>query len=267
MVRLLLTRTLSIGESNAKDKFRSKATALGYDPDGDWVGGYVDYEWGKVKHILDVYLGENKHTILEFGCNIGATAIVAARLGHKVQAVDTDETNVELGILNAEQYGVGNNIEFSQITQNGHLSYEDGFFEVIICNSVLEYVDGDDLERTIAELDRLLKPGGTVIITGTSNRLSAKEVHSGRWFINYLPRALNQFQIGVNPFRVIKAFKGYKNLDLIDGGEKYVETRRRFGQSKNRIYFLKFLTGVLRLFNISVGLLTPSFSVVLQKPD
>lgn len=153
------------------------------------------------------------------------------------------------------------------IEQNTPLSYEDGSFEVIICNSVLEYVDEDDLKRTLAELDRLLKPGGKIIITGTSNRLSLKEVHSSRWFINYLPRSLNQSQIGINPFRVVRAFKGYKNLDLVDGGEKYFETRRRFGQSENRVSFLKFLTQTLKVFKISVGLLTPSFSVMLQKPD
>lgn len=181
--------------------------------------------------------------------------------------MDIDASNIELAILNAELYGVGENIDFGLIAQNGHLPFEDEFFEVIICNSVLEYVEKSDLKKTLSELSRVLKSGGKIIITGTSNRLSMREVHSGRWFINYLPRALNHFQIGINPFRVLRAFNGYKNQDLLDDGKKYFETRRRFGLSESRIRFLKILSKILKPFNISVGLITPSFSVILQKPS
>jgi SAM-dependent methyltransferase len=76
-----------------------------------------------------------------------------------------------------------------------------------LCNSVLEYVRPDQLAAIVGELRRVLKPGGRLLVTGTSSRLSPKEVHSGRWLVNYLPRRIDSWlgrcrQRGLDPFRL-----------------------------------------------------------------
>ena len=257
----------------AREEFRQKAVSFGLNPDDKWIGGYVEYEWGKLKHTLDVVLDKDKVKILEFGCNIGASAVIAALCGHVVYAVDIKQKNIELANLNAAQYGVGEQIFFTLINPTDPLPYDDAFFDAIICNSVLEYVNDECLKQVLKQLDRVLKPDGKIIITGTSNRMAPKEVHKGKWFINYFPKSLGKliygnkkYQIGLHPFRVLRAFKGYENLDLLDNGKLYLEIKKRFGLSSLNLNILRFLKWVLRPFKISVGLLTPSFSVNLRKP-
>lgn len=48
------------------------------------------------------------------------------------------------------------------------------------CNSVLEYVQLRHLADLLLEIDRVLAPGGVLLVLGTSNRLWPREVHSGR---------------------------------------------------------------------------------------
>lgn len=267
-----MTDHLPIRNLKAREEFRKKTVSFGLDPDDDWIGGYVDYEWGKLRHILDVVLNKNKVTTLEFGCNIGASAVVAALKGHSVYAVDIEQKNIELAVLNAAQYGVSENTLFTLIKPTDPLPYDDEFFDAIICNSVFEYVNEVYLEHALKQLNRVLKPGGKIIITGTSNRFSPKEVHRGQWLINYLPKSLgkliygNKYQIGINPFKVLRLLKGYENLDLSEDGKLYIEIKKRFGLSKVSLSILKFLKWLLRPFKISIGLLTPSFSVNLRKP-
>ncbi len=265
---------IPIKDFGAREKFRNLSLSSGYNPDDRWIGGYVDYEWGKVRHILDLLVKEKHQTILEFGCNIGATAVVTALLGHSVEAVDIDKFNADMAKLNALQYGVADRVNCHLVKDGERLDFNDGYFDVIICNSVLEYVEYDNFSTVMKELDRLLKPGGLLIITGTSNRLSPKEVHRGRWFINYLPTNLGKiiwgkgrYQRGVNPFRVMHALKHYVNLDLQDNGKLYFEIKKRFGLSAKAMAILKLLKKIFHPLGISVGLLTPSFSVNLRKPQ
>ena len=64
-------------------------------------------------------------------------------------------------------------------------------FHLIVCNSVLEYVQPGSLSAVQNELVRLLGPGGLVLVLSTSNRLWPKEVHSGKWLSNYVPKCLD----------------------------------------------------------------------------
>ncbi len=266
--------TLEIKDFGAREKFRNLAISLGLDPDDPWVDGYVSYEWGKVRHIIEELITVKNQRVLEFGCHIGATAIVVALLGHNVVGVDIEKHNIEMSQLNATQYGVSQNTDFIHVKSAEKLNYDDGYFDLIICNSVLEYVNDNDIDAEMKELDRLLRPGGIMIITGTSSRLSPKEVHRGQWFINYVPEYLgkmiwgpDKYQRGLNPFRIMKHLKHYKNLDLENDGQLYFRVREKFGLSEKTLSILRCLKNIFHPVGISVGLLTPSFSVNLRKPD
>ena len=92
----------------ADGEFRALARTQGLDPDGTWVGGYVEYEWSHGRHVIEtsgIPLAGAK--ALEFGCNVGATSIVLALLGARVTGIDVDPGIVGLATLNATRYGVG----------------------------------------------------------------------------------------------------------------------------------------------------------------
>src|SRR5438067_5154515 len=80
--------------------FELEARRMGLDPANPWIGGYVDYEWRHLRHIADALPVElNGIKLIEFGCNVGASAILFSAMGAKVTAIDISASVVELAQL------------------------------------------------------------------------------------------------------------------------------------------------------------------------
>lgn len=255
----------------ADDRFRVLATEMSLAPDDPWVGGYVEYEWRHVRHLLDGgACGVRDKVVLEFGCNLGATAIVCARLGATVKAVDVDPRAVELGRANAERYGVAGRIEFIHVSDSARLPFGPNVFDVICCNSVLDLLRHDQLGPVQRELDRVLKDGGVVLITGTSNRLWPLEVHSSRWFVNYVPRRLDRFlsrspQRGAWPWTLRRGFATYDDLVRRDRGRALLRAKRRMDASRGKRWLLATANALANACHLSVGMFLPCITLILQK--
>lgn len=271
-----LLNVKSIGpaiQSDASDiRFREMIRKLlGGDPDSVWHGGYVDHIWEKCRHPLVHYLSLNsdKH-VLEFGCNIGATSVVLAHLGAKVHAIDIASHFISVARENAARYGFSDSITFTCHADSAALPFLDASFDFITCNSVLEYVPIGILPAVLAELDRVLAPGGILFVAGTSNRLSPIEIHSQRWLINYLPRsfgpAASDCERGLFPWEVLSGFPRYTQLDLQDCSRIYFDWKVASGMPAFKRAVLKVIDVVSRPWGLPVGLLLPSFSTALRKP-
>jgi SAM-dependent methyltransferase len=259
----------------ADARFREIAREVSKNPDDVWFGKYVEYEWEHGRHIFET-LPEplEGRKVLEFGHNMGATSIVLAHLGAAVTAVEVSPRLHEVAKVNAARYGVGDRIRFVLNDKTPSvLPFPDAAFDVISCNSVLEYVDHPILPAVLRELHRVLKPGGLVVITATASRFSPREVHSGRWLVNYLPRwvdrivAKGPIQRGLWPWELRWGFGGgYRNLDVQDRGRAYVEARRRIGASKGKCLVASVLGRILSPFGLTVGLVARNISMTLRKP-
>lgn len=66
------------------------------------------------------------------------------------------------------------------------LPYGDASFDVVVCAQVYEHVA--DAGRLVAEIGRVLKPGGACFFSGP-NRLWPYEYHYRAWFVHWLPDA------------------------------------------------------------------------------
>jgi len=107
--------------------------------------------------------------ILDLGCGFGRHAFEAARRGAYVVALDAGEDEVN-GVLNtfAAMVEAG---ELPQATTKVgvvqgdalNLPFPDGTFDRVICSEVLEHIPND--QGAMAELTRVLRPGGTMAIT------------------------------------------------------------------------------------------------------
>ena len=256
----------------ANQRFRQKVIdLLGGDPDSIWHGGYVAHVWEKCRQPLVQYLRQSKaQRVLEFGCNLGATSVVLAHLGVKVDAIDIDTRYLEIAVENAARHGFTDEIVFGCHPDSTALPWPDGTFNFIVCNSVLEYVPFTILPAVLAELDRILAPGGIVFVAGTSNRLSPIEIHSRRWFINYLPRsfgpAASDVERGLFPWDVLRGFPGYSQLDVEDRSRTYFDWKMEAGMSAPKRAVLHAVDAVSRPLGLPVALLLPSFSTALRKP-
>jgi SAM-dependent methyltransferase len=259
----------AVVSSTLHDAFEHKARRMGLDPANRWIGGYVDYEWQHLRHIIEALPVRLDGThVLEFGCNVGASAILFATLGARVTAIDIAPDVVELARLNARRYGL-DAIDFRHVGDTRRLPFDDGAFQMVSCNSVLEYVPPALLPAVQREIDRVLAPGGTILVTGTSNRLSPREVHSRRWLVNYLPRRLDpagkHVQRGIWPAAARFGFgRHYDNLDHAGDDGLFARSRRAMGMPRAR---LALLQGAAKALGTSPGLLSPNIFCVLRKRD
>jgi SAM-dependent methyltransferase len=255
--------------------FRTLVRELGLDPDNPWLGGYVDYEWTHGRHIYETYdehLAGRRY--LEFGCNYGATSIVLAALGAHVTGADVDRRALQIARANAGRHGMCDTIDFVLVAPRPELPFASASFDRVVCNSVLEYLPAESLASYQRELDRVLRPGGLLFVSGTSSRLAPREVHSGRWLVNYLPRWMDTMltrrdkplERGVSPWQVRHGFGQYENVDWSDGGRAYLASRAKITSGSRHLQARKLAHRAARLLGVSLGLLTPSLAVVLRKP-
>ena len=107
--------------------------------------------------------------VLDLGCGFGRHAYEFARRGASIVALDAGADEVSnvratFGAM-AEQGEI--DLTKSRIgTIQGdalHLPFPDGTFDRVICSEVLEHIPDD--EAAMAELSRVLSPGGTMAIT------------------------------------------------------------------------------------------------------
>lgn len=106
--------------------------------------------------------------LLDLGCGAGRHAFEALRRGARVVAFDYDEgelkdvTNMASAMAGEGQIGPGGHSTCVRGDAT-RLPYPDGSFDRIIAAEVLEHIPDD--EAAIAELVRVLRPGGTLAVT------------------------------------------------------------------------------------------------------
>jgi SAM-dependent methyltransferase len=256
----------------AASQFREKAVAMGLNPDDRFVGGYAQYEMDHLRHILRAYgIDVQGKTVLEFGCNVGASAVVLQHLGARVVAIDISADNVELARLNGVQYGLSQ-CDYRYMPDTRVLPFADGQFDLVFCSSVLEYVSHESLAAIQRELARVTAKQGTLLVLGTSSRAWPKEVHSGRWFVNYLPYWIDRFigfpeglQRGASPWALRRGFgDDFENLDIKDRGSAFRKSRQNFVPSSTP-KLLPIFSAVANILGIGVGTMLPNFSCILRK--
>ncbi len=95
--------------------------------------------------------------VLEVGCGGGQAALRLARLGHSVLGIDFSETAIELARKNALEARLDARFERGDVLDLGAI----GPFDLVVDNHLLHCVIGDDRARALAEVRRVLVPGGT----------------------------------------------------------------------------------------------------------
>lgn len=95
------------------------------------------------------------HLALDVGCGGGFLAEEFAQLGFHVTGLDPSAATLETARGHAEQMGLSINYEQGV---GESLPFESASFDLVYCCDVLEHVNS--LDQVIAEISRVLKPGG-----------------------------------------------------------------------------------------------------------
>ena len=118
----------------------------------------VEQPWGRMFYDL-IYRqlnipNDKKIKILDFGAGFCITADHYAK-DHDVTAIEPNEEMRELRVNTCDYTLIPEGIDYLQ-------GIEDNTFDFVICHNVLEYVD--DMNTVLAQLIRVLKPGGILSI-------------------------------------------------------------------------------------------------------
>lgn len=112
--------------------------------------------------------------VLDFGCGVGVLLPLLADRGYSVAGTDIE---LRFTPLFLKHFGLGGTTLFRPEQLD---SLPPGQFDVVTALDVLEHVE--DLDRTIAQLCRLLTPGGQLFISGPTENLLYK---MGRWLAGF----------------------------------------------------------------------------------
>jgi len=127
-----------------------------------------EYRFDKLSYLprvvdFSAYRGK---TILEVGCGAGIDLVRFAKGGAIVTGVDLSQTAIDLASQNFAQRGLAGEL---RVMDGEKLEYPDDRFDVVYGHGVLQYAA--DPEQMLAEMKRVLKPGGEAIFM-VYNRIS-----------------------------------------------------------------------------------------------
>jgi SAM-dependent methyltransferase len=100
-------------------------------------------------------------TLLDLGCNWGRWTIAAARAGYRPIGIDRGKKAVRAARRVAGQLGIEAEYVLGDVRE---LPFPDASFDAVFSYSVLQHLAKEDVRTVVAELRRVLRPGGLVWI-------------------------------------------------------------------------------------------------------
>jgi SAM-dependent methyltransferase len=105
--------------------------------------------------------------MLDVGCGVGRHALLGARLGFEVVATDLAEAGIAELARKAAAEGLGIATRIAPITA---LPFAEAAFDFVLAFNVVYHGDGAIVAAALAEIGRVLRPGGVVQATMLSKR-------------------------------------------------------------------------------------------------
>jgi 2-polyprenyl-3-methyl-5-hydroxy-6-metoxy-1,4-benzoquinol methylase len=162
------------------DRAGARLTDVGYEVSNvakeyaNWLDGGRKLPDGVPASILD---GQR---VLDVGCSFGRQMIAFAQHGARVWGIDFQTTYLRLSSAFARQQGLSRlRVARARAEQ---LPFLPGSFDVVFCRLVLNYVA--DVDGTIAEFSRVLKPGGTLVLIIEPLGAPVRSLLKSKWLGN-----------------------------------------------------------------------------------
>jgi ubiquinone/menaquinone biosynthesis C-methylase UbiE len=151
------------------------------------------------------------------GCGTGgfSVALASSHVLRPMQVVGIDASH--LAVRAAQVRATGHDllsplVSFLGYSAGEQLPFEDDYFDLTVCSSVLEYVTSRQARaELITELGRVTRPRGYVFIS-TPNPLRLNEYHSGRFLGDYLHRP--GYPWATSHWEFSRMFSGWQEISV-----------------------------------------------------
>jgi len=120
------------------------------------------------KQTLRVAALQPGQSVLDVGCGTGAlTRLAAHAVGTAGRTVGTDASPQMIAVARKNTARMAPPIEF-RVEPIEHLSFADGEFDAVLSSLMLHHLPDGLKERGLAEVRRVLKPGGRLVVVDMS---------------------------------------------------------------------------------------------------
>jgi len=147
--------------------------------------GFEEFKTSKLKkvnkrvvefaNLVPIKKGVN---ILDLGCGRGGLAIECARRGANVIGIDYSKDGIALAKLasKSQRKEIKDRVNF-YVMNSKRLKFKKDFFDAIISFDVFEHLYDEELQKTMREISRVLKPKGTLLVHTEPNKIYLDFTH------------------------------------------------------------------------------------------
>jgi SAM-dependent methyltransferase len=210
-------------EGAAVQDIHDAPAALGYAVTHSASNEFVQREVARVDHhrrnacwLLEEYVGRVER-ILDVGCGTGGFSVAMASSPvlrpMQVVGIDASRLAVQAAQVRATGYDLPSTLmTFLGCSPGERLPFEDEYFDLTVCSSVLEFVTSKRARaELIMELGRVTRPRGHVFIS-TPNPLRLREYHSRKFLGDYFHRS--GYPWASSPWEFSRMFSGWQEISV-----------------------------------------------------
>lgn len=196
----------------------------------------------------------NGAKVLDAGCGEGKTVLyLTKKYGYDVSGIDLLDFSIKKAQSNAEKLGV--NSEKFKVMDYSKLEFGDNSFDAVYTMETL--VHAHDLDKTLKEFYRVLRPGGRVVLFEYTmlnlDEMTAQD--RNRWNLVIKESGMNSLHLFLHDsFEGILSKQGFKKIKIINNTPNVIPMLKRFYQLAWLPYqFIKFFGLEKKFVNIVSG--------------
>ncbi len=140
-------------------------------PEWDELFNREEFRWkepyGGLVEVVSKFKERGVKKIYDLGCGTGRHLVYLAKQGFSMYGADISDTGLSYTYKWLEEEGLKAELVNSDMTE---ILYPDEFFDVVISIFVMYHNTLDNIEKTVGEIYRVLKPKGLAFVNLNSKR-------------------------------------------------------------------------------------------------
>jgi SAM-dependent methyltransferase len=140
-------------------------------PTWDELFKQEEFQWKepheRVVDLVPILKERGFHRVCDLGCGTGRHLVCLTRAGFEVYGSDISETALEYSRTWLQREGLRAELNQADMTL---IPYPDALFDAVISLYVIYHNTLANIKKTVAEIHRVLRPGGLALLTFMSNR-------------------------------------------------------------------------------------------------
>lgn len=117
----------------------------------------------KFREVIDS-IPQDIDVVLDIGCAAGSLTYLAASLRPNLHITGVDVSSAQIDFANSTIAPMAKNATFLSISPD-RLPFPDSSFQAVTCVELIEHLNNSENARLMAEVFRVLRPGGNWIVT------------------------------------------------------------------------------------------------------